>query len=520
METRTERISILVDDTPLDIIRGERFSEVLANAGIRIEEGQIIISGLREKKISRKEQMMGLYFRDTQITIELFNDWSTKTLFMEKAHSEMSVQQRDANVISIGAYRSESVGKFEEYELQEGAVYCDQIGLDNNRTCLLLCRKKHRAFYSLTSPMPVGRIVTGMEKLNTITLEDDLILKPLDGNEVSEHISYSKVTDLSNKVVNDGTKILTRVKTRIFSDNPSVGDIFLRLFDRGVFKVASTTGAFISVDGLREFKVENCGNNFINRARGGIYIRNTGINLGSYYFYRSLRSPSCSHLLIGEVTSGMEIIDMASPNDIVCIESSPRPLNCIGMSQSQAENYLSEMGFNQIRRGDKQDDALVVSQDPSSSLLISDSNDIDTIGLSSDSIIKVRLFENDARMTVNYIRNVTGLTLEPIGHLRVEQGYSSVIGAMLLSGNSERITIPNLNVENIPTGRVTIGTMGVTNSVVDRKGMIGIRIEESEEFGPTMESFECTNIVGEVANESLKILKELKSGQDIYIMEL
>lgn len=520
METRTKRISIVVDDTPLDIIKGEKFSEVLVNAGIYTKEGQVIISGQREKLISRKEQKMGIFVRGIQITIELFNDWSTKILFEGKAQNRMSVQQKDANVISIGAYRSESTGKFDEYELQEGAVYCDQIGLDNNRTCLLLCRKKHRAFYSLTNPKPVGRIVTGMGILNTVAFEDDIILKSLDGNEVSEHISYSKVTDFSNKVVNDGTRIVTRVKIRIFNDNPSVGDIFLRLFDKGFIKVSTTTGAFISVDGLREFKVENVGNNLVNRARGGIYVRSTGINLGSYFFYRSSRSSSRSHLLIGEVTSGLEIIDLASPNDIVCIESSPKPLNCIGMSQSKAENYLSEMGFNQIRRGNKQDDALVVSQDPFSSLLVSDSNDISTTGLSSDSIMKVRLFEKDAIITSNYIRNVTGLTLERIGRLRVEQGYSPVIGAILLSGNDERITVPNLKVENIPQCHVTIGTIGVTNSVVDRTGMIGIRIEESGEFGPTLESFECTNIVGEVADESIHLLKELKSGQDIYIMEL
>ena len=48
--------------------------------------------------------------------------------------------------------------------------------------------------------------------------------------------------------------------------------------------------------------------------------------------------------------------------------------------------------------------------------------------------------------------------------------------------------------------------------------MVGVRFTESEEFGPTAEKFDGTNIVGEVMG-NLNALKGLKTKDTVYLME-
>jgi UPF0288 family protein (methanogenesis marker protein 3) len=50
-------------------------------------------------------------------------------------------------------------------------------------------------------------------------------------------------------------------------------------------------------------------------------------------------------------------------------------------------------------------------------------------------------------------------------------------------------------------------------------GMIGIRMTDSEKFGPTAESFDGTNLIGEVQG-GLDLLRRLKEGSELYIQEL
>ena len=53
---------------------------------------------------------------------------------------------------------------------------------------------------------------------------------------------------------------------------------------------------------------------------------------------------------------------------------------------------------------------------------------------------------------------------------------------------------------NLPEGKVAANIVGVTNAAKKFAGMVGVRFNESKDFGPTAEKFEGTNIIGEVIN--------------------
>ena len=74
------------------------------------------------------------------------------------------------------------------------------------------------------------------------------------------------------------------------------------------------------------------------------------------------------------------------------------------------------------------------------------------------------------------------------------------------------------NPENIPQGKVPAAALGLTNDARKGTGMVGIRLSENTEFGPTSEPFDGTNLIGTVIDTEK--LKSLKEGQTVYIREV
>ena len=72
--------------------------------------------------------------------------------------------------------------------------------------------------------------------------------------------------------------------------------------------------------------------------------------------------------------------------------------------------------------------------------------------------------------------------------------------------------------ENSPVDKVIRGQIGITNMASKSAGLIGIRFEDNSEFGPTAESFEATNIIGDITSDYDK-LEKLKEGVVVYVTE-
>ncbi len=72
--------------------------------------------------------------------------------------------------------------------------------------------------------------------------------------------------------------------------------------------------------------------------------------------------------------------------------------------------------------------------------------------------------------------------------------------------------------ENTPSDKVIAGEMGVTNQASRQYGIIGIKNEDDERYGPTGEKFHSTNIIGRVIDAEK--LKSVSQGDIIYITEV
>ena len=58
----------------------------------------------------------------------------------------------------------------------------------------------------------------------------------------------------------------------------------------------------------------------------------------------------------------------------------------------------------------------------------------------------------------------------------------------------------------------------MTNDSRPAKGMVGVRVVQNEEFGPTGEPFTGTNVIGTVLD--MDKLEKMKEGKIVYIREV
>ncbi len=76
--------------------------------------------------------------------------------------------------------------------------------------------------------------------------------------------------------------------------------------------------------------------------------------------------------------------------------------------------------------------------------------------------------------------------------------------------------------ENLPKGPVKKGILGVTNMSRANRGVMGIRLDDSKEYGPTGESFDGANMVlsfPSLTPPTMSFLSKLKEGDTIYVKE-
>ena len=117
-------------------------------------------------------------------------------------------------------------------------------------------------------------------------------------------------------------------------------------------------------------------------------------------------------------------------------------------------------------------------------------------------LVAIELYYDQAPKTLDYFRHVTGLKERPVGPLPVYFVYENTL---LFKPKIDAVSYKELLPENMPTGYVPAGSIGVSNQVSKKIGLVGVRLVEDKRYGPSGEKFEATNIIGRVLEpEKLK----------------
>jgi UPF0288 family protein (methanogenesis marker protein 3) len=197
------------------------------------------------------------------------------------------------------------------------------------------------------------------------------------------------------------------------------------------------------------------------------------------------------------------------------IRVNPQQVMFLGLNIDEAKAKAQERGLAIEIDGDSSDQAIIVEQDPKTTMEILKNKKVSVLGIPPDLMLHIKFYYDKAPITIEYLRHALKLKERPVGPLSVFFTYENTT---LFKTIKRAEGYKELMPENTPLDKVIAGEMGVTNQASRQYGIIGIKNEDDERYGPTGEKFHSTNIIGRVIDAEK--LKSVTQGDIIYIMEV
>lgn len=381
-------------------------------------------------------------------------------------------------------------------------------GNDNQTTYVMVARSQHRRAYG-AGPGRIGRITVGRHLLDVLKEGQKIeSIRPVVSE--TEQKNALVTADLTTPV-QDGYSISTRAVIKLDRASPLSAEQILVVAAKGWFGVTEDTGTFMGCrdDMDVDMEPEDTG----VRDEGAVMVRNTGAGKGHILIYRERRQLSPNLNLAGHIVSGMGLVTRAKAGDRVSIATDPPRALAVGLTQVAGAQFLAKFGLKQKRTGDTSDTAVIVDQTPEATMVALDKGEVETLGVQKDRILRVSLSGYDP-ITTHYFKKVTGLSHKPIGQLKVQFAFP---GMEMVCFYGDDARAQDLYPQE-PFKKCRKGDIGVTNQSRPHHGMIGIRLKDSKQYGPTGEEGYGTNLVGRFEDDLLK-LDQYEDEQIIYITE-
>ena len=515
MPITSNEISVEVNGQKYALPAGSTLRDALKVSGASYIAGTAI--GILKETAEERTGIITEYAINTprgEFRIEIKNPESPSgKLWAEhfKEYEGRPVHWASSEALAFGPFEAEikpsrETRTFEVYSVTFGAG-----GFDPSNTHLIFSLKKHTAEYGTPEDGIFAEVVTGRNILSRLSREDKILsIEPIiEWEQISEKTC---TTDLSFPL-EDGNSIFTYFEVELSRNAPRGAEHFYALTREGTLSVDVTTSSFVSDDGLKGEPTPY--ENFEPRREGAISVRTVGYGLGRTYISREERPSSLVHSVVGQVTKGIELIKLAEKGQKLSVESLPPQIVLLGHSFEEAEPVLSSIGVELVKDGYTGEDAVIVSQDPPTTLEILGEAKVTAYAVSRAKLVEIELYSENAPKSVDFFRHALELKIKTVGKLPVYMIYDDTY---LFKTEKEVVKYKEILPENTPTDKVAGGEIGITNQAAKRMGTIGVRLGDDELFGPTGEKFSSTNIIGRIVNPD-KLL-DVKEGDVIYVTEV
>jgi len=511
-------MKVKINGNDIDLPEGSTIKEAIDFSNAPYDDGSIIclIKSIREfeKNINKYK----LKTPKGSIIIEMLDEDGANPLveIWKKQYKEFencSVRWTSSNEVAIGPITTDLDPTMDEYRYKYGDVILSLSGFSNESTHIIFAKEDHLGTYGAPSYNKgiFAKIVGGRRTLSLLN-SDDKVLAVEGLIERSSVTDSASVSDL-NTVLEEGNQVFTYVNLKIDENSPQSAEHLFSLIEKGYASVdyeANSFVGFYSLQGLGKL-IENT----TMRKRGTVTLRNSGKGIGKVYIYREDRVKSPYHTTVAYVEKGMELLDIAKSNDKITIKSNPERIMTLSMTQKEAEDYLKSIGIEHEKTGVLEDDGVIVEQVPEFSIDVIKEGKIETKAINREDLALIDIYdkEDEAPRSSWYFKKITGLFERPIGALKVHFAFP---GMKLSIFEGDAKEAKGLIPENTPESHVEAGKIGVTNMSKKNVGLIGIRFECNDEFGPTAEPFKATNIIGKVRTD-FKPIEKIKEGEQLYI---
>lgn len=249
------------------------------------------------------------------------------------------------------------------------------------------------------------------------------------------------------------------------------------------------------------------------RREGAVTVRTKGKSSGALYIYTSDVPSNAYHTRVGTVTKGLELARFANEGSKLSVKVLPEKLDLRGMILKDAVETAKSRGLR-VMADNRDVSRIVINQEPQTTLEVLKEGKVSLYTMDLKDVIDITLDYENAPQSVDQFRRVTGLKLYSVGTMPF---IYNVDDEMYLFKPRFGTNI-NIMPENTPERKVAVNALALTNDSRPSKGMVGIRVVENDEFGPTGEPFGGTNIIGSVID--MDKLKNMEEGNTIYIREV
>ena len=467
---------------------------------VRLSEEKLV-KATRDFEISTPRGSMVLRLNDTPE--------AEKWRQMAQKGAELSARWVTHDIASFGSFPTDLAVDRSEHMYRIYDCFLALGGFDNHTTYMMIARDNHKGSYGAGNAV-IGRITVGRHVLDQIR-EGDRIesVRPLMSETSNENV---KITDDLSFPLEDGYKVETYVGISLDAVSPAAAEHVLILSNNGVLNITESTGSYAACSD--DMDVEIPKEDVRVRDAGSVTVRNAGVGTGRMYMYRQRRQISETHDHAGEVVSGRTLLANAPKGSKVTVVTDPPRALSVGMTQKVGEEFLAKAGIKAKRTGDTSDDAIIAEQKPERTLEALSAGEVETFGVPKDRVFRIKLSDKDP-VSLHYFKKVTGLSHKPVGILKVQFTFE---GLPMVTFYGDENRGKSLYPQD-PFKKVRRGDIGLTNQARPHHGLIGIRLEDSKEFGPTGEEGYGTNIVGRFVDDLDRLMKDMQEEDTVYITE-
>ncbi|WP_458403529.1 methyl-coenzyme M reductase-associated protein Mmp3 [Methanobrevibacter sp.] len=507
---------IKINGEEIDVAEGSTIQDVIAETNAPYTPGSIVCLIKGKKELEKNINKYKIKTNQGSIIIQLDESEEAKPIVdvwksQYEEFVDLAIRWSTSTEVAVGPIVTDLEPTHDEFKYYEGDVVLSLSSFSNESTHLIMIKENTTNVYSVP-PYNKGifaRIIGGRKTLENLTDDDKIIgIEPI--------VERSSTTDSAaadlNTVLEEGNELYTYISFNIDEESPVCVEHLFSIIKDGRIKVSFDSESFLGfyeLEGLDKPKEHTT-----QRLRGTITIRNTGKGVGKLYVYRENRVLTPNHTTVGKIVNGMEIIDIAKENDFITVKSEQQRLMLLNKTQVEATKMLSEAGVEHLIDGLIDDDAIIVEQNPKHTIDILKEGKVITKAVNKDDLVKIKFVDNAPR-SVRYFKYLSGLLENPIGQIKV---HFAVPGMHIVIFEGNKKLAKGLVPENNPVDKVIRGQVGITNMASKSVGLIGIRFEDNSEFGPTAETFDATNIVGDIVSDYDHIEK-LKEGVVVYVTE-
>lgn len=401
---------------------------------------------------------------------------------------------------------------------ERGDVILGCGGYDPSRSYLIFSRSRHSADHGAAEGGGIiGRVISGRAIIDRWTTGDAAtkIVPVVSWADTSR----SFTTTDKDLVLEDGMQIVTHMAIVAQGFTPekintaaagSVEHLLLAL-QRGKFVIGRATSTHIldpRFSGVENIPRDSKG----PRREGTVTVRTEGKTAGGVYIYRADIPSSLVHSVVGQVVHGIALARIAKEGDEIAVQLAPRRIDLLGLPLARAQEIAQEHGITLVFDKDGSD-RIIVSQEPGTTLDVLAEKKVTVTTAPLDKVIDIELDDARAPASCEVFRRFTGLKEHDAGMMPVFFKFDDVVLFKPEIAPGTKITP-----ENIPVDESPAAALGITNDSRKGAGLVGVRLSENTEFGPTSEPFEGTNLIGRVIDTEK--LKKLREKETVYIREV